>query len=213
MSSGKYEGVSIDNLEDKRGKDVITQDILEKAYNSFSNMLNTYDDAIFSFMRQGNYNPAAITRALNNDLGYEKSEDQVRRTCNFLEYRLVAWMCLPENQVLVDSVLLKGLNRFPSLNNRYLGIKKLETLPDIETLKAIALNRAKKVTIDVGVIAKKYDPQVKSIPHSTKKEPWFASKVDLNGKRHDHDVVYINGYGSAYDQVNRRSENLCSLEL
>ena len=141
---------------------------------------------------------------------YEKNMDHVRFVWNSIKYRLTCFFALSRNRIMTDQILLKALNNDPKARKRLLGIKeKLTEIPDDEVLmEGVKALRVKKdtPTADLGPAIQAYDPRSKKAPKG--KSYIYSSKIDFNGKAHDHDVVYFNRSGYAYDHVTKTKKKV-----
>jgi len=204
--------ISEENTEDK----VIEMDLqkrVTRGFNLFMTYLSPFEKQFFKGMVQGK-----STRSIVSDLGnggFEPpSYDISQRLRNTLEFRLTCFFA-QDREILYDkNLVLKSLNKFSKLNKRVFGISKLETIPTQEMLEySIKKGFVKKDRNNSGIeisekkqIVKSFDPDSKIQVYGTK---YFAkSKVDFDGKKHDHYVVYIDHYLNMYDHVTKQNRSL-----
>jgi len=163
---------------------------LHKVNKAFHQMVNVQDRLIFSALSVGK-KAKEIASLLYPDSRYDKeTENKTNYRIRLVEYRYAAWVIA--NNIYSDSLALAGLNRYPNQNKRYFGIKKIESIPSKEELIKVARGETVK--------------QANTIQLHLSEIPKPFSKMDFNGKRHDHTVVYQYMNGGLYDHVTKATK-------
>jgi len=202
------------SMEEKAEK-LYDQERTEKAYHQFESMLTTFELYVFAEMKkQKGSSIVKIVEVLQSHGYKDATVDTITPKRKNLEYRLLCFFAIRKNAIHTLEVVLKGMNLFPSHNKQFFGCKKLLAIPADSELMKVASGAYKnemkyEVEFDrdsLTMLAKRYDKDVKLI--SGIKKYVFTSKVDFNGKSHDHPVVYISKYGTAYDHVTEVARKL-----
>ena len=202
--------ISEENVEEKV-IEMVLQKRVTRGFNLFMTYLTPFEKQFFKGMIVGK-----STRSIVSDLsngGFEPpSYDISLRIRNTLEFRLTCFFA-QEREILYDKKLvLKSLNKFPKLNKKVFGVNKLDEIPSQEQLEVSIKRQFTKNRLSPEDISSKtvtvlsYDPESKIQIYGKK---YFAkSKIDFNGKKHDHYVVYIDQYLNMYDHVTKQSKSL-----
>ena len=181
-----------ENMEDKSNMEEECmikwiKEELVKANNEFIDRLSDYDKKVFIGMLrdQSDKEMAAIL--------FPKSEytiqnrDKVRYMMNIVEFRYSSFLLY--KRIWDEEKILRRINKSPKLCKRFFGIEKILQVPSNADLLAAAFGDGTK-------------KQETSKPFV---RPTPFSKVDFNGKKHDHFVVYeLNG--SLYDHVTKETK-------
>lgn len=197
-------------------EDFIKYESLKEVLNGFkkfSSFLSSLEKIILQGIIEG-ISTQEIIRNIEKSGYTPQSTYIITKKRKEIEFRLTCFFSQERQQQYPEEQILKGLNKFPFLNKRVFGESKLYVIPNQDTLlKAISgeslKNRSNRSNLSLEEkreIVVQFDPEIKIHPHGTK---YFArSKFDLNGKKHDHYVVYINHSMSGFCQVTKQTKSL-----
>jgi len=175
------------NLQDEHDleREVIETILLEevrKANIFFATNISGSDRVVFKAMRT-NQTAKALARTLYSIK--DPSNSQINKAAyafNMLRFRYTCYFAT--TQTLDDHLVIRALNRSPKLLKRFFGVEKLVAIPD------------KGKLTDVAFQTGDFQKATSRKPGNWKK----VSKVDFNGKRHDHFVVFLSPNGEVlYD--------------
>lgn len=164
---------------------------IKKINTTFKYHLTYQDKQIYALLLVGKKG-RDIAEIIYPDKPYDKTiENKVNYRIRLIQYRYAAWVF--SHEIFTDHIALAGLNRFPAQNKRFFGEKKLLNMPSKEELVRAAKNE--------GANDEKENPQL--VSSLTAEPPKQYSKVDFNGKAHDHFVVYAYSDGTLFDHVTK----------
>lgn len=158
---------------------------LKKANNEFLRKLGTVDQKIYWCMLQGLSDEIKASHVFPDASYTTKVRDKVRYMTNIVEFKYACFLLT--KRIYDESRILAKLNKAPKLVKRYFGLEKLDARPN-----------------DVDLLAAAFDGQLKPKAVIEDEAEWVpVSKVDFNGKAHDHWVVYKKNEQILYDHVTR----------
>lgn len=214
----RYGGVTEDqllspyNIEESFFRNDLLETIKEN-FDKFISLLLPYEKVYFIGMYEG-LNTEELIRKIGNN-GFDSPTTYIgTKKRKEIEYRLVCYFAQEKHQIHNIDELLKAFNKFPRLNKQSFGETHLFQIPDQESLEKVItgeLLQKKKNKFPFSLvqkkeIAKEYDPDCKIQPYG---EDVFAkSKIDRNGKKHDHYVVFINHSMSSYCHITKQTQSL-----
>lgn len=198
---------------------------VEKQLDNFATYLTPYELIIFNEMRQSSVDKKHTIEEIIEHLetaGYgEQTENMIRRVRNILEFRLACLVAHPSIDLFSTSVTIATLNKLgraraknrKGYNLRFFGVDRLEDVPPADQLMYVAAGKFKRDSkqsdgpIHDAVLRAILDHDPKAVKAENK--PYsYRSKVDLNGIKHDHPVVYIDRTGNAYCHVTKKTRRL-----
>lgn len=166
----------------------VAQEEMEKAMKQFNKMLHPQELVVWELRKKTAPIRHACQILYPDCLPTQKIEDKIRYRYNLLDYR---FLCLvTTKQIFFDSLMLKGLNKSPPLNNKFFGSRVLERLPLRDDLLRAARGEENTITTTEGIL--KWTPAP------------ILPRVDFNGKKHDHIVKYVSDTGFEYDHVTKQ---------
>lgn len=180
-----------ESMESKVEIEVLKEEI-QKAQQMLTRMLQPQERVVWE-LRGVNASIEYACSVLYPDSKIDKkTTDKIRYRFRLLEYRFACLVAARD--ILSDRIALGGLNRYPTQCKKYFGVKKLESLPyKADLLKAARGDEAE------GFV---------ELP----KQTWVpVSKVDFNGKKHDHPVVYQSSTGGYYDHVTKQTRESATI--
>jgi len=188
--------ISLDDCLELKSDENVEEDVmlilfreeLKKANEEFMSKISKVDQKVMHSMYKDLSDKEKVELLFPNAEYTIKLKDKVRYMINVLEFRYACFILY--KQLWNEEKVLRKLNKMPKLVKRYFGTDKLLSAPDNSALLAAAFNT------EPNKVATTPKPFIRPTPFS---------KVDFNGKKHDHFVVYeLNG--SLYDHVTKETK-------